>query len=198
MLCTGQKPNTHLLNSLDKRLINPENLQAHILRTMQVSPLKTPDSSVSKDPSANTSTRIHTDAQLPSLQLASHDSALTHPLSPDTSSGASPSSTQSSILDESASPVSTNPSTTSDDANPGTPSYSHIFAIGDAADAFGDIQAGHTAHRQSSVAVENILRMIKYEQEVGQGANDKPLELKEYWPGKPGIKLSLGRVSNCL
>ncbi|CAE6493754.1 unnamed protein product [Rhizoctonia solani] len=56
----------------------------------------------------------------------------------------------------------------------------HIYAIGDAADAFGAIKAGHTAHWQAEVASKNILASI----------SSQPLTL--YEPGPPAIKLTLG------
>ncbi|KZT29986.1 FAD/NAD(P)-binding domain-containing protein [Neolentinus lepideus HHB14362 ss-1] len=59
--------------------------------------------------------------------------------------------------------------------------YAHIFAIGDAADAFGAINAGHNAHWQAEVAARNILRLVHGETEIEQ-----------YVPGPPAIKVSLG------
>ncbi|KAK0477886.1 hypothetical protein IW261DRAFT_1484350 [Armillaria novae-zelandiae] len=60
--------------------------------------------------------------------------------------------------------------------------YPHIFAIGDAADAFGALKAGHNAYFQGEVAARNILRLIN--------DRDEPLEL--YTPGPAAIKVSLG------
>ncbi|KAG8683613.1 hypothetical protein FRC11_013306 [Ceratobasidium sp. 423] len=37
------------------------------------------------------------------------------------------------------------------------PTIPHIYAIGDAADAFGAIKAGHTAHGQAEIAAKNII-----------------------------------------
>ncbi|CAE6431367.1 unnamed protein product [Rhizoctonia solani] len=56
----------------------------------------------------------------------------------------------------------------------------HIYAIGDAADAFGAIKAGHTAHWQAEVAAKNILATIRSE------------PLTSYEPGPPAIKITLG------
>ena len=39
--------------------------------------------------------------------------------------------------------------------------YPHIFVVGDAADAFGALNAGHTAWAQAEVASRNIVRMIE-------------------------------------
>lgn len=66
-----------------------------------------------------------------------------------------------------------------------TPTYPNIFVVGDSADAFDAIQAGHTAYYQSIVAAKNIIKLAKNEGE--------PLE--EYTPGLPAIKVSLGLVS---
>ncbi|KAK0492526.1 hypothetical protein EDD18DRAFT_1410347 [Armillaria luteobubalina] len=77
-------------------------------------------------------------------------------------------------LDESADPAQ--------DREKITTHYPHIFAIGDAADAFGAINAGHNAYYQGEVAARNVLRLIN--------DSDEPLEL--YTPGPPAIKVSLG------
>lgn len=45
--------------------------------------------------------------------------------------------------------------------DPHTFVYPHLFAIGDAADAFGAIKAGHTAYYQGEVAARNVIRLIK-------------------------------------
>lgn len=39
--------------------------------------------------------------------------------------------------------------------------YPRLFAIGDAADAFGANKAGHTAYYQAEVAARNVIRLIK-------------------------------------
>ncbi|THH32083.1 hypothetical protein EUX98_g2115 [Antrodiella citrinella] len=66
--------------------------------------------------------------------------------------------------------------------------HPHLFAIGDAADTFGAINAGHTAHAQALVAANNILKLIQAEE-----SSSGPPELEEYHPGPPGIKMSIGR-----
>ncbi|KAJ7932884.1 hypothetical protein B0H13DRAFT_2178780 [Mycena leptocephala] len=79
--------------------------------------------------------------------------------------------------------------------------YPHIFAIGDAADAFGALPAGHNAWAQGEVAGRNVLRLISryggngiagegYEGKKREG--DEELELETYTPGPPAIKVSLG------
>ena len=71
-----------------------------------------------------------------------------------------------------------------------TAPYPHLFAIGDAADAFGAINAGHTAYYQGEVAARNILALIR--QSEGERPEDAPLQ--PYKPGAPAIKISLGLV----
>ncbi|KIK70490.1 hypothetical protein GYMLUDRAFT_89519 [Collybiopsis luxurians FD-317 M1] len=72
-----------------------------------------------------------------------------------------------------------------------TTPYPNIFAIGDVADAFGAIPAGHTAYYQGEVAARNILRLIRRsEQDPNASLEEEPLEL--YEPGLPAIKISLG------
>lgn len=87
-----------------------------------------------------------------------------------------------------------------------SPQYPHIFAIGDAADAFGAIMAGHTAYFQGEVAARNILRLVRKCEaaaipkatSVGRDLLKKDSryeELETYTPGPPMIKVSLGLVS---
>ncbi|KAG6902060.1 hypothetical protein C0995_004906 [Termitomyces sp. Mi166 len=66
--------------------------------------------------------------------------------------------------------------------------HPHIFVVGDAADAFGAIAAGHNAYYQGEIAARNILRLIK--QSEGVSEEDEPLE--QYTPSQPAIKVSLG------
>ncbi|KAF7334733.1 Apoptosis-inducing factor B [Mycena sanguinolenta] len=87
-----------------------------------------------------------------------------------------------------------------------TTPYPHIFVIGDAADAFGAIPAGHNAYYQAEVAAKNVLRLIAaassssgapsagtraVAEEVEDGDEDED-ELERYQPGEPAIKVSLG------
>jgi apoptosis-inducing factor 2 len=75
--------------------------------------------------------------------------------------------------------------------------YPNIFVVGDAADAFDAIKAGHTAYYQAEVAARNILRLIHRGEKVGfvaeeEAEEDLDSELEEYAPGPPAIKVSLG------
>lgn len=70
------------------------------------------------------------------------------------------------------------------------PVYSHIFAVGDAADAFGAIPAGHNAYAQGNIAAKNVIHLIK-----NCESKDVVVELEDYVPGPPSIKVSLGMVS---
>ncbi|THU96823.1 FAD/NAD(P)-binding domain-containing protein [Dendrothele bispora CBS 962.96] len=71
--------------------------------------------------------------------------------------------------------------------------YPHIFVVGDAADAFGAIAAGHTADFQAKVAARNILRLVQIREQEKQKCGDREdEELEEYVPTEPGIKVSLG------
>jgi len=81
----------------------------------------------------------------------------------------------------------TSSDTTEDDAHYDVP-YPNLFAIGDVADAFGAIKAGHTAYRQGETAAKNIVKLIR--QDEGETGDD--LKLDRYEPGPPGIKMSVG------
>ncbi|KAK7434547.1 hypothetical protein VKT23_020156 [Stygiomarasmius scandens] len=69
--------------------------------------------------------------------------------------------------------------------------YPHMFAVGDAADAFGAIAAGHTADFQAKVAANNILILVRACETKGEEQHIDQ-ELEEYTPTEPGIKVSLG------
>lgn len=57
-------------------------------------------------------------------------------------------------------------------------------------DGFGAIKAGHTGWMQADLAAQNILNLIRRKDHP-----EEPVEpLKEYTPGKPQIKLTLGLV----
>lgn len=70
--------------------------------------------------------------------------------------------------------------------------YGHIFVIGDAADTFGAIKAGHNAYFQAEVASRNILQLISRPSSSTDGATPQDTELEGYVPRAPMIKLSLG------
>ncbi|KAG8215634.1 hypothetical protein J3R82DRAFT_7504 [Butyriboletus roseoflavus] len=76
--------------------------------------------------------------------------------------------------------------------------YRHLFAIGDAADAFGACKAGHTAYYQGEVAARNVIKLVKGEGKMegfspdAEGGSEEGLELEEYAPSLPMIKISLG------
>lgn len=74
--------------------------------------------------------------------------------------------------------------------SPGKDTYSNIFVVGDCADAFGAIPAGHTAYNQGEVAARNIVRLVKMQENLPQSEDEAKLE--EYAPGPPAIKVSLG------
>jgi apoptosis-inducing factor 2 len=80
--------------------------------------------------------------------------------------------------------------------------HEHLFAIGDAADAFGAIKAGHCAYYQAEVAARNVMRLILRDRRaaldgLAPGETDPELELEAYVPGPPAIKVSLGLVRVC-
>ena len=70
--------------------------------------------------------------------------------------------------------------------------HPNIFVVGDAADAFGAIKAGHVAFYQAQVAVANINKMIAARV---SGESEEEVELERYEPSAPAIKVSLGLVS---
>ena len=83
----------------------------------------------------------------------------------------------------------------------------HVFAVGDAADAFGAVNAGHNAFFQGEVAARNVVRLVKAAERAAAAESDaegkggdgeeeeEDLTLEKYNPGPPAIKVSLGLVS---
>lgn len=65
---------------------------------------------------------------------------------------------------------------------------SNIFVVGDSADAFGAIKAGRYGWFQAQTASENILKLIK--------ENDE--EPSNYYPDKPSIKISIGLTKSII
>ncbi|KAK7016819.1 FAD/NAD(P)-binding domain-containing protein [Favolaschia claudopus] len=139
LLCTGQRPNTELLQSLDSRTVNTNTALAQVLRTMQL-------------------------ALEDVLAAALAQIALQNESAPPAEEGAE-------LLDEEE-----------EEEEASTP-YPHIFAIRDAANAFGAIPAGHNVYYQVELAARNVLQLVR-------GKTDEPLE--RYTPGPSGMKVLLG------
>ncbi|KAH8829600.1 hypothetical protein DL96DRAFT_1598790 [Flagelloscypha sp. PMI_526] len=73
----------------------------------------------------------------------------------------------------------------SDDFVPKSTIYPHIFVVGDASDAFGALNAGHTAWDQAEVAAANVVALVK----TSQG---EATAMGQYYPPPFLIKVSLG------
>ncbi|KAL0565631.1 hypothetical protein V5O48_016390 [Marasmius crinis-equi] len=198
MLCTGQKPNTDLLKSMDESTINPANNLAHVLRTMQLGVLTPskiasptvptpPEPEVSLEPAEVALAEVTAPAQSPEEQLKAalekislaEQEALAAGSGSDSGSSSPSISSDEEELEEQV-------QEREEPVEKWTP-YPHIFCVGDSADAFGAIKAGHTAYWQGEVAGRNIVRMIKNASAVDE---EEPLE--DYYPGPPAIKVSLG------
>ncbi|KAG1896745.1 uncharacterized protein F5891DRAFT_1052000 [Suillus fuscotomentosus] len=169
LLCTGQTPNTGLLRDMDPRAVSPDTGLARVLRTMQlcVPPPSEPHKYQADDV-------LH---YLKKLSLDAEEGS-------ESSSPPSPSSTHPDILSMSSSTETLT-------------LYSNIFVVGDAADAFDAIKAGHTSYYQAEVAARNILRLISRNEKVGITAGDDlDSELEEYAHGPPAIKVTLGMTKS--
>ncbi|KAH0835486.1 FAD/NAD(P)-binding domain-containing protein [Lanmaoa asiatica] len=203
LLCTGQIPNTSLLHTMDSRTINPKNGMARVSRTMQILALREKDTTFDE---------VGLDGFIHSITETSSTLCGTVPPPPvDTLVGLGP----APMLPG----ASTNEMFVRSEADafyyPRTLVYPHLFAIGDAVDAFGASKAGHTAYYQGEVAARNVIKLIKgdagtlqvpfrgltFTPGVGIMQGDSPgagseseggLELEEYVPSLPMIKVSLG------
>ncbi|KAG1769938.1 hypothetical protein EV702DRAFT_1140286 [Suillus placidus] len=192
LLCTGQIPNTGLLRDMDPRTVAPDTGLACVLRTMQlyVPPPFEPhkfqgdddDDDVLrclKNLSLDTEEATGQSESSPSsLSIACADLPSTSS-SPRTLYSLSAISSTDTLLDPCQETL-----------------YPYIFVVGDAADAFDAIKAGHTAYYQAEVASRNILRLIRRDEKVGILAKDLDSELEEYAPGPPAIKVSLGMTKS--
>ncbi|KAF8054707.1 hypothetical protein FPV67DRAFT_1550966 [Lyophyllum atratum] len=99
---------------------------------------------------------------------------------------------QVSLSDSTGTSSSSNPppanETIEEPVEDSTP-YPNIFVVGDAADAFGAIPAGHNAYYQGEVAARNVIRLIK---RSSDGIHEPAEPLERYTPGPPAIKVTLG------
>ncbi|KZP24020.1 FAD/NAD(P)-binding domain-containing protein [Athelia psychrophila] len=185
LLCTGQQANTELLESMDSRTVVRQNGMAKVLRTLQ---LGIESASAAETPLR--SSALPTPAPEPAYAYAEDDGvdsaqldimlAQMNLLAPDSDYFASSDETLA-------------PSSETEKVEEYTP-YLHLFAIGDAADSFGAINAGHTAYYQGEVAARNILKLVGLQEREESGARDtsEDDELEHYEPGPPGIKVTLG------
>ncbi|KAF9467049.1 hypothetical protein BDZ94DRAFT_1249507 [Collybia nuda] len=185
MLCTGQTPNTELLTAMDPATVNQGDKLAHVLRTMQLGVLPSSEAEALVD-SVKPVPVIETDVPEPT------HSTIVDPLELETALKqlAVADLEAASTPEEGSSSESTSEGLLSSDEETlvepvlETP-YPNMFVIGDAADAFGAIPAGHNAYYQGELAARNIIRLIKRSSGI-----EEPLEL--YKPGAPAIKVTLG------
>jgi NADPH-dependent 2,4-dienoyl-CoA reductase/sulfur reductase-like enzyme len=222
LLCTGQTPNTTLLHSMDPRTIDAESKMVRVARSMQVLALAAADKYSELD-EFDLGGGLHAGA-----------SASPTPSSPRTLCGTVPPSPTETLVELDFLPPAghlseslTKPQLAVESANvpylePRLSIYPHLFAIGDAADAFGAIKAGHTAYHQAEVAARNVIRLVRRDEaevsaaiterssrgltprdgadklaEVrggpeGKAEEELELELEQYMPGPPMIKVSIG------
>lgn len=204
LLCTGQVPNTGLLRDMDPRTVATDTGLACVLRTMQLCvppPLK-PHKFQADNDEDNDDDVLH---WLKNFTFDIEEATGSSELPPSLPS--SPSFAHDDILPTTSSPrvpyslYSLSPSSSTDtlvesDLCQET-LYPNIFVVGDAADAFNAIKAGHTAYYQAEVAARNILRLIHRDGKVGIAAkNELDSELEEYAPGPPAIKVTLGMTKS--
>ncbi|KAJ7687843.1 hypothetical protein B0H17DRAFT_1069429 [Mycena rosella] len=195
--CTGQVPNTALLRALDVRVVEDGSGQARVLRTMQLA-VTVPEEEDSSQPGPEPS--VSEPAPEPTLEQTLAQLALS-----------------SDAAEQAAD------DTTANDAPDATTPYPHLFAVGDAAAAFGAVPAGHNAYYQAGVAARNVLRLVRravaseaarHAEEESRGRSrffrgrqpapvaqppqgeEEDAELERYEPGAPAVKVSLGLTKN--
>ncbi|TDL24336.1 FAD/NAD(P)-binding domain-containing protein [Rickenella mellea] len=213
LLCTGQIPNTALLSSLYPEVVDEQSKLVRVLRTMQIAapiPIPTPSSPapslLSGFPSSPCMSEMSTftsSSHTPSDGMSIYDDkeengrlemgdlvlALDNG-EDDEEYGEEGSSGR--LTSENDDGEGEDDEEVLRDSHLFTP-YPHIFAIGDASDAFGAINAGHNAYYQGEVAARNIVRLIKRDIiSHNNTTNEIDEELELYTPNPPAIKVSLG------
>ncbi|EJC99420.1 FAD/NAD-binding domain-containing protein [Fomitiporia mediterranea MF3/22] len=194
LLCTGQIPNTGFLAAMSPQSVDPVTKLAYVLPTMQLGIIP-PASESDEFLESSKGTSLVSELDLSQLRI-DEESESAVVADEGLVGEAQVEEVEEVVLEQ----------------LPETP-YPHIFVIGDAADAFGAIKAGHTAYWQAEVAARNIIRLARreeteaedkvndgsepraaeeeYEDEASVGMTES-LELESYNPGPPAIKVSLG------
>ena len=159
LLCTGQTPNTALLREAFPASVisdGPDKGMARVRRTMQLA-----------EPVPET--------ELPdALERLSLSAGSTPELSPSPSTSPEPESPTTSDEEEEAPPAIVEDPHTRVAAE-------HVFVVGDAADAFGAINAGHNAFFQGEVAAHNMIKLVKGEGEKGEDPVKAGSEKEMVW-----------------
>ncbi|KAF8312903.1 uncharacterized protein EI90DRAFT_3294623 [Cantharellus anzutake] len=156
LLCTGQKPNTSLLSKIAPHSINPRTGLVTVLRSMQIGyferPTPPPVPSILDD--APLAAGFTCAKGLPEDECLCRGSNRFNFKLPKGLAGPSDSPSHHSIVSGNLSSSPTTTLATSDITMGGNWG-------GDAADAFGALNAGHTAWTQAEVASRNVIRMIE-------------------------------------
>jgi hypothetical protein len=139
---------------MDSATVNPGDRLAHVLRTMQLGVLPPTAADVPAEPAAPAP---EVEATIPSPTLSSVDpneleEALKQLAIADLEAAAAPEENSSSGSTSEGSSESDEAALVAEPI-PYTP-YPNLFVIGDAADAFGAIPAGHTAYYQVYYSVK--------------------------------------------
>ncbi|KAH9895611.1 hypothetical protein C8Q73DRAFT_688697 [Cubamyces lactineus] len=187
LLCTGQTPNTSLLSETFPNVVvsdGPNKGMARVRRTLQLAePVDDVPEAPEPEPEPTPAPPV------PSARTSEH-------LAPEPESPVEPEGEgelEAEDEPEPEPPVEEDPHT--------RVAAEHIFAIGDAADAFGAVNAGHNAFFQGEVAARNIMKLIRRSERASPEARyreqeaqeqEEDLELDKYVPGEPAIKVSLG------
>ncbi|TBU40006.1 iron uptake cluster protein [Dichomitus squalens] len=170
LLCTGQTPNTALLREAFPESVipdGPDRGMARVRRTLQLAKPAPIDALPSVLRHLSLADLDHHDALPPTCPEVLPPPPAAPTPAPD---------------DDGASEIEEDPAT--------RVAAEHVFAIGDAADAFGAVNAGHNAFFQGEVAARNVLRLVRRREGLAAASEDRTLE--RYAPGPPAIKVSLG------
>lgn len=155
LLCTGQTPNTAIIKAELPDAVSSATGEVRVMRTLQIAmpapPAPAPTLALTPAPAPISSTA----ALFIPPECPTPDVSATSP---------SPSSISSSLPSERTGEPS--------DAHLHAP-HPHMFAIGDAADAWGAIKAGHNAYYQAEVAARNVVRLIRREMRAASSGSSR-------------------------
>lgn len=218
LLCTGQVPNASLMASFCPLAVpggSHGGGSIKVLRSMQIAPSRWGPSPVQVPMPAQAKSRgmEGSDTQETAVPIARATTGRAREVEACDCATSPPVGGHKRLWDFEEAPDSrqTDIDTEDDDADAeareiSDPLWKRAFAVGDCADAFGAIKAGHTGWNQAEVAAKNVLRLIRIEENGGRAEEAEVEETEEendeeggkrllrYEHRLPMMKLTLGLV----
>ena len=214
LLCTGQTPNTSLLRSAFPASVHadgPNKGMALVRRTLQLAEPVPADGLSGELEQLSVTDNAAAVPAITRITTASRSASSNEP-QPESQHESEPESPVAETdEDDDEEPDAQAPAIEEDPTTRVAAAAAHVFAVGDAADAFGAVNAGHNAFFQGEVAARNVVRLVKAAERAerrpasseshgeaeaeAEEEEAEDLTLEKYNPGPPAIKVSLGLVS---